>query len=48
MARSLPVRAKTDEDELTEIFHGPGGSETERDATYIDDSVTRCIGAVDH
>merc|ERR1719437_264603 len=29
------------------IFQGPGGSELERDFTYIDDIVTGCVGAVD-
>merc|ERR1712039_1021027 len=29
------------------IFQGPGGSELERDFTYIDDIVTGCVAAVD-
>merc|ERR1712087_723197 len=29
------------------IFQGPGGSELERDFTYIDDIVVGCLGAVD-
>jgi len=29
------------------IFQGPGGSELERDFTYIDDIVAGCVGAVD-
>jgi len=34
-------------DKPIKIFQGPGGSELERDFTYIDDIVTGCIGAVD-
>eukprot|EP00930_Biecheleria_cincta_P084613 TRINITY_DN74063_c0_g1_i1.p1 TRINITY_DN74063_c0_g1~~TRINITY_DN74063_c0_g1_i1.p1 ORF type:complete len:416 (-),score=73.34 TRINITY_DN74063_c0_g1_i1:275-1495(-) len=34
--------------ETVRIFQGPGGSELERDFTYIDDIVQGCIGAVDH
>merc|ERR1712151_1247515 len=30
------------------IFQGPGGSELERDFTYIDDIVQGCVSAVDH
>merc|ERR1712070_491850 len=30
------------------IFTGPGGSELERDFTYIDDIVQGCLGAVDN
>merc|ERR1712150_405380 len=33
--------------EPLKIFQGPGGSELERDFTYIDDIVTGCVGAVD-
>merc|ERR1719330_1583273 len=33
--------------EAINIFQGPGGSELERDFTYIDDVVTGCVGAVD-
>lgn len=34
--------------ETVRIFHGPGGSELERDFTYIDDIVLGCLGAIDH
>merc|ERR1712048_1432317 len=34
--------------ETVRIFQGPGGSELERDFTYIDDIVAGCVGAVDH
>jgi len=33
--------------EALKIFQGPGGSELERDFTYIDDIVTGCVAAVD-
>lgn len=33
--------------EVVRIFQGPGGSELERDFTYIDDIVSGCMGAVD-
>jgi len=38
---------KIEKGEAIKIFQGPGGSELERDFTYIDDIVTGCIGAVD-
>jgi UDP-glucuronate 4-epimerase len=34
-------------DRPIKIFQGPGGSELERDFTYIDDIVDGCLGAVD-
>merc|ERR1711972_526296 len=34
--------------EEVRIFQGPGGTELERDFTYIDDIVAGCMGAVDH
>ncbi|CAE8657057.1 unnamed protein product [Polarella glacialis] len=34
--------------EPVEIFQGPGGSELERDFTYIDDIVQGCLAAIDH
>eukprot|EP00929_Paragymnodinium_shiwhaense_P034696 TRINITY_DN18847_c0_g1_i1.p1 TRINITY_DN18847_c0_g1~~TRINITY_DN18847_c0_g1_i1.p1 ORF type:complete len:417 (+),score=87.86 TRINITY_DN18847_c0_g1_i1:235-1485(+) len=34
--------------EPVRIFQGPGGSELERDFTYIDDIVQGCVAAVDH
>jgi len=34
--------------EEVRIFQGPGGSELERDFTYVDDIVLGCIAAVDH
>merc|ERR1712187_128050 len=33
--------------EKVRIFQGPGGTELERDFTYIDDIVSGCVGAVD-
>merc|ERR1711953_109543 len=38
---------KIEQGEPIKIFQGPGGSELERDFTYIDDIVTGCVGAVD-
>merc|ERR1711897_104698 len=38
---------KIEKGEAINIFQGPGGSELERDFTYIDDIVTGCVGAVD-
>jgi len=38
---------KIEKGEAIKIFQGPGGSELERDFTYIDDIVTGCVGAVD-
>jgi len=38
---------KIEKGEEIKIFQGPGGSELERDFTYIDDIVTGCVGAVD-
>jgi len=38
---------KIEKGEAIKIFQGPGGSELERDFTYIEDIVTGCIGAVD-
>jgi len=38
---------KIEKGEAIKIFQGPGGSELERDFTYIDDIVTGCLGAVD-
>jgi len=38
---------KIEQGEAIKIFQGPGGSELERDFTYIDDIVTGCIGSVD-
>jgi len=38
---------KIEQGEAIKIFQGPGGSELERDFTYIDDIVTGCVGAVD-
>jgi len=38
---------KIEKGEPIKIFQGPGGSELERDFTYIDDIVTGCVGAVD-
>merc|ERR1711871_437549 len=34
--------------ETVRIFQGPGGSELERDFTFIDDIVQGCLGAVDN
>jgi UDP-glucuronate 4-epimerase len=34
--------------ETLKVFQGPGGSELERDFTYIDDIVSGCVGALDH
>jgi len=34
--------------EPLQIFQGPGGSELERDFTYIDDIVAGCVAALDH
>jgi UDP-glucuronate 4-epimerase len=39
---------KIEKGESIKIFQGPGGSELERDFTYIDDIVAGCVGAVDH
>jgi len=33
--------------ETVKVFQGPGGSELERDFTYIDDIVSGCVGALD-
>jgi len=38
---------KIEKGEAIKIFQGPGGSELERDFTYIDDIVTGCVGALD-
>jgi len=38
---------KIEKGEAIKIFQGPGGSELERDFTYIDDIVTGCLGSVD-
>lgn len=38
---------KIEKGEPIKIFQGPGGSELERDFTYIDDIVTGCVGAID-
>merc|ERR1712014_30077 len=38
---------KIEKGEAIKIFQGPGGSELERDFTYIDDIVAGCVGAVD-
>merc|ERR1711870_139649 len=38
---------KIEQGEPIKIFQGPGGSELERDFTYIDDIVTGCVGTVD-
>mmetsp|Transcript_43077 Transcript_43077/g.78324 ORF Transcript_43077/g.78324 Transcript_43077/m.78324 type:complete len:354 (+) Transcript_43077:82-1143(+) len=38
---------KIEKGEPIKIFQGPGGSELERDFTYIDDIVTGCVAAVD-
>merc|ERR1712060_11691 len=38
---------KIEQGEPIKIFQGPGGSELERDFTFIDDIVTGCVGAVD-
>lgn len=38
---------KIEKGEAIKIFQGPGGTELERDFTYIDDIVTGCVGAVD-
>lgn len=38
---------KIEKGEAIKIFQGPGGSELERDFTYIDDIVTGCVGAID-
>eukprot|EP00427_Karlodinium_veneficum_P029111 CAMPEP_0169199940 /NCGR_PEP_ID=MMETSP1016-20121227/9606_1 /TAXON_ID=342587 /ORGANISM="Karlodinium micrum, Strain CCMP2283" /LENGTH=411 /DNA_ID=CAMNT_0009276761 /DNA_START=111 /DNA_END=1342 /DNA_ORIENTATION=- len=34
--------------ETVKVFQGPGGSELERDFTFIDDIVSGCLGALDH
>lgn len=39
--------SKIMKDEALKIFQGPGGSELERDFTYIDDIVAGCTAAVD-
>jgi len=39
---------KISKGEQVRIFQGPGGTELERDFTYIDDIVGGCLGAVDH
>mmetsp|Transcript_72872 Transcript_72872/g.206113 ORF Transcript_72872/g.206113 Transcript_72872/m.206113 type:complete len:425 (+) Transcript_72872:135-1409(+) len=39
---------KISKGETVKIFQGPGGTELERDFTYIDDIVQGCLGAVDH
>ena len=33
--------------EALKIFQGPGGSELERDFTYIDDIVRGCVASLD-
>eukprot|EP00929_Paragymnodinium_shiwhaense_P017759 TRINITY_DN12744_c0_g1_i2.p1 TRINITY_DN12744_c0_g1~~TRINITY_DN12744_c0_g1_i2.p1 ORF type:complete len:376 (+),score=91.87 TRINITY_DN12744_c0_g1_i2:152-1279(+) len=38
---------KIEKGEAIKIFQGPGGTELERDFTYIDDIVTGCVGAID-
>jgi UDP-glucuronate 4-epimerase len=38
---------KIEKDQPLKIFQGPGGSELQRDFTYIDDIVQGCIAAVD-
>merc|ERR1711884_72469 len=39
---------KIEKGEAIKIFQGPGGSELERDFTYIDDIVRGTVAAVDH
>merc|ERR1711933_636100 len=38
---------KIEKGEAIKIFQGPGGSELERDFTYIDDITAGCLAAVD-
>jgi len=40
--------SKIMKDQALNIFQGPGGSELERDFTYIDDIVTGCMAAVNN
>merc|ERR1712129_310231 len=39
---------KIEKGEAIKIFQGPGGSELERDFTYVDDIVRGTVAAVDH
>merc|ERR1711979_8056 len=47
MGAAFHFTKKIEKGEAIKIFQGPGGSELERDFTYIDDIVTGCLGSVD-